>query len=57
MDPITFQDIFFPTTSASDLVLCLMIPHSTGKDTFPSSLTLFAYKWCVWSGWHCRSFP
>lgn len=35
MDPITFQDIFFSTTSASDLVLCLMIPHSTGKGAFP----------------------
>lgn len=34
MDPITFQDMFFSVTSASNLVLCLMIPHSPGKGTF-----------------------
>lgn len=55
MDPITFPDMFFSSTSASNLVLCLMIPHYW-QGYFSSSLTLFAYKWCFESGCHCRFF-
>lgn len=55
MDPITFPDMFFSITSASNLVLCLMIPHYR-QGSFSSSLTLFAYKWCCESGCHCRFF-
>lgn len=56
MDPITFQDMFF------SYYFCFKF-SSVFNDTtlywqgyFSSSLTLFAYKWCLGSGCLCRFF-